>query len=194
MSRIVVTLLALTLLQSAPADLAAQLSGRWTLNPSLSDQGRGGRRGGGAAFSVMPAAFQRGGRGGATTGVGEPAADIPRPTDAEAAAQQALAIVQEFPSDMTIEATAKDVTFRDPRGDSTFEVDGKSKTIAVPGGSIKVKSRWDRTGLRQEFSSSMRVVRRAWSLDAGGQQLVLKQELEGIGLKLRETRATYDRR
>jgi len=193
LNRIALAIVAVATLQpSTPADVAARMTGRWTLNAALSDQGSGpgGRRGGGAQFALSSAPAQRGGRGGG--GGSEPGAVMPDITEAEAAAQRALVTVQEFPPEMTIQATATQVTFKDPRGDSLFEVDGKAKAIAVPGGTIKVKTRWDRATLRQEFSSSMRIVQRTWSLDADG-RLLLKQRVEGIGMKVRESQAVYDR-
>jgi len=186
-------MVAVAVLQPAGgADVAAKLTGRWILNPSLSDQpaaGRGGRSGGGAAFALAPG-VQRGARGG---NVAEPPPQMPGLTPAESAAQQALAVVQQFPPEMTIEATATEVKFVEPRGDSVFQVDGKNTAIDVPGGTIKVKSRWDRGGLRQEFSSTQRVLHRTWSIDATGKQLTLKQRMEGIGTSGKETQAVFDR-
>ena len=193
LNRMVLAIVAVATLQPAtPADVAVRMSGRWTLNASLSDQGsgRGGGRGGGAQFALASTPVQRGGRGGG--GGSEPGVVMPDMTDAEAAAQRALATVQEFPPEMTIQATVTQITFRDPRGDSVFEIDGKAKAIAVPGSTIKVKTRWDRATLRQEVSSSMRIVQRTWSVDADG-RLLLKQRVEGIGMKVRESQAVYER-
>jgi hypothetical protein len=192
--RISFAFVALAILQPAsPADLAAQMTGKWRLNAALSDQGRGPARGGGPAYSRTAASYQRGARGGSAGNVPEPMPEPSRVTAAEAAAQQALAVVQQAQPEMTIAATTTEITFQDPRGDSVFQIDGKNKTVEVPGGSIKVKSRWDRATLRQEFSSTQRVLHRTWSVDATGRLLTLKQRLEGIGLKGRETQAVYDR-
>jgi len=194
LSRIAMALVAIAVVQPAGgADVAAKLSGRWILNPSLSDQvpAPAGRRGGGPAYALAAGA-QRGARGGGGN-VAEPAPQMPGLTPAEAAAQQALAVVQQVPAEMTIEATAAQVKFTEPRGDSVFQVDGKNTAIEVPGGTIKVKSRWDRGGLRQEFSSTQRVLHRTWSLDATGKLLTLKQRVEGIGVSGKETQAVFDR-
>ena len=194
LSRIAVAIVAVAFLQPAGGpELAAKMSGRWTLNTALSDQvsGRDGRRGGGAAYAVAPGA-QRGARGGGGN-VAEPSPQMPGVTPEEAAAQQALAVVQQPPAEMTIEATATQIKFIEPRGDSLFQIDGKSTRVDVPGGSIKVKSRWDRAGLRQEFSSTQRVLHRTWSVDAAGKLLTVKQRLEGIGVSGRETQTVFDR-
>jgi len=139
----------------------------------------------------VPAPGQRGGRGGG--GSGEPSPQMPILTEAEAAAQQALATVQQLPPEMTITASATTITFVEPRGDSVFQIDGKNTAVAVPGGTIKVKTRWERDALRQEFSSTQRVLHRSWSVDPGGRQLTLKQRLEGIGLGGKESQAVFDR-
>ena len=180
---------------STPADLAAKMTGRWTLNQALSEPsgGRGGRRGGGPAYALATSAVQRGARGGSTGNVAEPPPQTPTLTTIEAAAQRALSVVQDLSPDMTITATATQIAFLEPRGDSVFQIDGKNTTIEVPGSTIKVKSRWDRSALRQEFSSTQRVLHRTWSVDATGRVLTLKQRLEGIGLPGRETSTVFDR-
>jgi len=187
-------LVGVAVLQSTPAaDVAAQMTGRWKLNTELSDQaaGRGGgRRGGGPAFALAPGAAQRGARGG---GGSEPPPQMPNMTELEAAAQQALGVVQQFPPEMSIEATATQVRFLDPRGESVFQIDGKNTAIDVPGGTLKVKSRWDRAALKQEFSSTQRVLHRTWSIEEGGRLLLLKQRLEGIGVSGKESKAVFDR-
>ena len=171
------------------------MTGRWTLNPAQSDAagGRAGRRGGGPAFALAPAAVQRGARGGSTGNVAEPAPQAPGLTAAEAAAQRALSVVQDISPEVTITATAAQITFVEPRGESVFQIDGKNTTIEVPGSTIKVKSRWDKAGLRQEFSSTQRVLHRTWTVDATGRVLTLKQRLEGIGVSGRETNTVFDR-
>ena len=178
-----------------PAELAARMTGRWQLNrelsPDLAKPGPGrGRRGGGPSFALAAGAAQRGGRGG--SGGGEPRIEMPTVTDAEAAAQAALAAIQDVPAELTIEATATTMTLTEPRGPSVFKIDGKDAKVAVPGGTIKIKSKWDRVGLRQEFSSAMRKLTRSWSVDANG-RLVLNQRVEGISLKRTDIQAFFDR-
>lgn len=177
-----------------PAELAARMTGRWKLNrelsPDLAKPGPGrGRRGGGPSFALAAGAAQRGGGGG---GGAEPRAEMPMITDAEAAAQAALAAIQDVPAELTIEATATVMTLTEPRGPSVFQIDGKDAKVDVPGGVIKVKSKWDRASLRQDFSSAMRKLTRSWSVDANG-RLVLNQRVEGLSLKRTDTQALFDR-
>jgi hypothetical protein len=181
----------------APADLAAKMSGRWRLNQSLSPglaeppaRGRSGGAGRGALFALAAPAFQRGGGGGGG-GSASGGADSPI-MSAEAAAQAALDIIQQVPSELTITAGAESVEFVEPRGRSEFKVDGKNATVEVPGGTIKVKSRWDRGTLRQEFSSAQRTLKRSWSIDDQA-HLVLTQHIESISLMTKDARAVFDR-
>ena len=181
--------------QNDPAALAAQLTGTWRLNKELSPTfvtprpGRERGGGGGPSFN-MAAAPQRGARGG---GDREPAlSERPMITDAEAAAQAALTAIQQIPDELTIAATAAEMKLVEARGPSLFKIDGKNTDVAVPDGTIKVKSRWDRALLRQEFSSAMRKLTRTWTVDAND-RLVLGQWIEGIGLKRRDVTAVFDR-
>ena len=117
---------------------------------------------------------------------------MPAVTAAEAAAQAALAAIQDVPSELTIEATPAVMTLTEPRGPSIFQIDGKDAKVEVPGGVIKVKSKWDRASLRQDFSSAMRKLTRSWSVDASD-RLVLNQRVEGISLKRTDIQAFFDR-
>jgi hypothetical protein len=110
----------------------------------------------------------------------------------EVAAQAALSIVQQVPEEMTIAATAESIEFIEPRGRSVFKTDTKNTTVEVPGGSIRVKSRWDRATLRQEFSSAQRTLKRSWSIDEQN-HLVLTQHIESISLMTKDARAVFDR-
>jgi hypothetical protein len=179
------------------AALAAKLSGRWTLNrelsPDLVDPGRrpGGRRGAFVSYGVVHAVLQRGGRGrGGGGGDGGP--ELSPPSEAETAAQSALSLLQQVPVELTIDASPSQITFVEPRGRSVFQIDGRSATVDVPGGTIKVKSRWDSASLRQEFSSVQRMLRRSWTIDAAN-HLVLTQRLESLAFVSKESRAIYDR-
>ena len=110
----------------------------------------------------------------------------------EVAAQAALDTIQQVPSELTITAGADSVEFVEPRGQSQFKIDGKNATVDVPGGTIKVKSRWDRGTLRQEFSSAQRTLKRSWSIDDQA-HLVLTQHIESINVMTKEARAVFDR-
>ena len=116
----------------------------------------------------------------------------PMITDAEAAAQAALTAIEQIPTELTIAATAAEMKLVEARGPSLFKIDGKNTDVAVPDGTIKVKSRWDGGLLRQEFSSAMRKLTRTWAVDAND-RLVLGQWIEGIGLKRRDVAAVFDR-
>ena len=110
----------------------------------------------------------------------------------EVAAQAALDIIQQVPSELTITAGADSVELVEPRGQSQFKIDDKNATVEVPGGTIKVKSRWDRGILRQEFSSAQRTFKRSWSIDDQA-HLVLTQHIESISLMTKDARAVFDR-
>ncbi len=180
-------------------ELAARMTGSWRVNkelsPGLSNSGRGreGRRGPGPSFGVMPVAAQRGGRGGGGGGGGaESGADMSNLVPAEAAAQAALSIIQQVPLELTIEATPAEIKVIEPRGQSLFRIDGKSTAIEVPGGTIKVKSKWDKASLRQEFSSTQRMLLRSWAVDSNG-RLILAEHIESVVFKSKETQAVFDK-
>jgi hypothetical protein len=185
---------ALTAARSQPAgvaEIAAKMSGRWELNvelsPGLREQAPAGR-GGGALFALAAPPPQRG----RANMPSEPGIELPMMTDEERAAQQALAAIQQVPPELTIEASPAEMKTIEPRGESVFKIDGKNATVPVPGSTIKVKSRWDRSTLRQEFSSAMRTLKRAWSIDANG-RLVLTQHSESIRGSTKPVVAIFDR-
>jgi hypothetical protein len=181
--------------QQAPAELASRMTGTWKLNkelsPTLSNPGQGdGRRGRGASFAMSAAAApQRGGRGG---GASEPAFEGPMVTSEEAAAQTALSVIQQVPLELTIEATATGMTLVEARGESIFKIDGKNATVGVPGARIKVKSKWERGSLRQEFATALRALVRSWSVDSVG-RLVLTQRIQSPTFNSKEVQAFFDR-
>jgi hypothetical protein len=190
--------------EGTPADVAAKLSGTWKLNlelsPSLTAPGRsggrrgtrgGGLRGGGSSLALGMTALQRGGggRGGGGLEPVESGADLP---PLEAAAQKVLQVFQQIPTDVTIAATATSVTFKDPSGQGTFVIDGKTAALDIAGSQIKVKTKWDGAVLRQEFSTTRRKVIRSWGLDARN-LLVLTMRVESLTLNTTELRAVFDR-
>ena len=179
------------------ADIAQNLTGTWKLNkelsPTLSGPAPPGRPGGRGGALLALAAPQRGGRGGG--GGGGAAAGGPEPSNmmpGEAAAQAALNVLHQVPLELQIIATPGDVTFVEPRGKWDFKVDGKTTPMQVPGGTIKTKSKWEKGGLRQEFSSTERTLLKSWSLDAGG-RLVLTEHIESFAFNTKESKAVYDR-
>ena len=179
----------------SPADAAARLSGTWTLNRELSPgfKAPGGRpgnpgRGGGALFTVAAPAFapQRGGGGGAATG----------PSDlspAELAAQAAMRQLQQLADEITINATAEKVTFIDTRGERTYTPDGKNAKITVAGSEVSTKTRWDKTALRQEFSTTSAKLTQTWDVDNDG-RLVLTAKVESLRLRTPEQKAVFDKK
>jgi len=184
----------LTAQTATPAAIAAKLSGRWKLNaespPASPPAGRGR---GQASLAVAPAPVQRGGGGSGRIGVGSgQPGDASSPLMAEeVAAQAALSVLHQVPLEMTIEAAAETVTFREPRGEWRYTIDGKTSVMDVPGGTIKHKSRWDRGTLRQEFSSAQKRLVKSWSVDAND-RLVLTETLES-SRSSSQSKAVFDR-
>lgn len=177
------------------ADAATKLSGRWKLNEELTPVSArpAGRGRGGPSFAIAVAPVQRGGRGGGGGGAGggQPG-DASAPLMAEeVAAQTALAVLHEVAKEMTIEATADAVVFREPRGEWRFKIDGKNNAMEVPGGTLHSKSRWDHGTLRQDFSSAQKKLVKSWSIDAND-RLVLTERFESI-TSTSESKAVFDR-
>ena len=175
--------------KTSPADTAARLSGRWTINRSLSPSVGGRGRSGpppsrGAGY--RPAALlQRGGGGGVASGSG----DL---TPAELAERTAMRQFLQIPPEVTIKATADTVSFVDVRGEQTCAIDGKSTPVDLPDVKISTKCRWDKQQLRQEFAATRSKVTRTWSVD-DTDHLVIKARVEAIGQDVTEATAVYDR-
>jgi hypothetical protein len=179
--------------KASPADLAAKLSGTWTINQELSPgfaapAGRGRRGGGGPSFAIAGIAGQRPGsvpRGGDANGPG----DL---TPEEMAGIQAMRQLQQIAPTITIKATAESVTFADPRGEQTYTINDKNSTIDVAGSKITAKNKWDKATLRQEFSNSKSKLIRTWEVDDSN-RLVLKAKLESMTMMSTEVKAVFDR-
>ena len=179
-----------------PADVAAKLTGHWKINEELTPPPArpAGRGRGQPSFAIAGAPAQRGGRGGggAPAGGGAQPGDASSPLMAEeVAAQAALSILHQVPRELTIEATADSVVFREPRGEWRFKIDGKSSAMEVPGGTLHSKSRWDHGMLRQEFSSAQKKLVKSWTIDANG-RLVLTERFESLTGNS-ESKAVFDR-
>jgi len=179
-----------------PAEIAAKLSGTWTINmelsPGFSAPGApGGRRGGRPSFALAGLAGQRGGgRGGIGGGDGPNGpADL---TPEERAAQTAMRQLQQIAQMVTIKATPESVTFIDPRGEQTFAINDKNAAIEVAGASITVKNKWDKQTLKQEFSSANNKLTRTWDVDQNN-RLVLKAKLESMSMVSKEVKAVFDK-
>lgn len=176
-----------------PAETAARLTGRWKLNAELTPlSAKPGRDHGRPSFAVARAPQQRGGRGGGGRGGGGEPGEASAPLMAEeVAAQAALSVLHQVAMEMSIEATAETFTVREPRGEWRFTIDGKNTEMAVPGGVLHSKSKWDHSALRQEFSSAQRKLVKIWILDAND-RLVLTERYESITLNT-ESKAVFDR-
>jgi hypothetical protein len=177
-----------------PADLAARLSGTWTINPSLSPslapRGRSGRTGG-PQFAMRPALFQRGGRGGGGGGdTPSSGADL---TPAEQAEQVAMRQLRQIAPEITITATPESVSFVDVRGEQACGTNGKGIKLTIADAPVTMKCKWDKELLRQEFATTRTSLIRTWSLDDAG-HLVLKARYEGLTQNTPEAVAVFDRK
>jgi hypothetical protein len=176
-----------------PADVAAKLSGTWVLNRDLSPEfvpsgrGRGGPRPGALFAATGLAAPQRGGGGG---GGASDASDL---TPEQRAEQAAMRQLQQIDARITIKATADAVTFTDARGERTYAVNGKSSEIFVASSPVKVKSKWDKQVLRQEFSNPQAKLVQTWSVDQED-RLMLTAKVESLKLVTPPRVAVFDRR
>jgi hypothetical protein len=192
--------------------VAAKLSGTWVLNRELSSgfgapgRGRGeapsafaeatadksSERRPGASFAVSANAAiatalpQRGGGGG---GGSSDATDLTPEQRAEQAAMRAL---QQIDAKITIKASADSVTFVDTRGEHTYAVDGKGSEIFVASSPVKVKSKWDKQVLKQEFTNPQAKLVETWSVD-GADHLVLTAKVESLKFITPERKAVFDR-
>ena len=181
----------------SPADLAARLSGTWTLNRSLTHSlspGRG-RRGGG----VNAVSFQQRGNNPYPQGVRanptntEPTSAKPADmTPAELAERTALAQLEQLMPTVTITATADQVTIAEERAEAGCTTDGKSERVRTFGIYMDLKCKWDKDQLRQTFSTARNKLTRVWSVD-GSDHLVLKVKREGVSQNSVEATTVYDR-
>lgn len=178
--------------RGSPAEIAAKLTGRWKLNadltPASAPSGRGRGR---ASLALALAPVQRGRRGGGGSGGGQPGEGSAPLMAEEVAAQEALGILHQVPLEIAIEATADTVTFREPRGEWRYTIDGKNSVIDVPGGRLHSKTKWDHATLRQEFSSAQKKLVKSWSIDAND-RLVLTEKFESFTANS-ESKAVFDR-
>jgi len=181
--------------KAAPSDVAARLNGTWKLNRELSDSmtdpGSRGRRGGGAlfAFAGSPAPQRGGGGRGGGGDAPTTSADL---TPEELAAQAAIRQLQAVPEVITIKAAADSVSFTDSRGERTYPVNGKKVTIDMANAKVNVKSGWDKSSLKQEFSTPKASLTQTWQVDDSN-HLVLKTKVESLTMVSREVKTVFDR-
>jgi uncharacterized protein YnzC (UPF0291/DUF896 family) len=184
-----------------PADVAAKLSGTWVLNRELSTgfgaSGRGRGRGTppglqrpgsptGALFAVAGIPQRGGGRGG---GAATDSTDL---TPEQRAEQAAMRELEQIADRITIKASADSITFVDPRGERTYAINDKGSSITVGGTSVKVKSKWDKKVLRQEFNNPQAKLTQTWGLDDAG-HMVLTMKVESLTLVTPDQKAVFDR-
>jgi len=182
--------------KTAPAEVAARMSGTWKLNrelsPSLAPPARGGAGGpgrGSAAFMIAGGAGQRGGGGGGGMQSPSTAADLPPDV---LAAQAAMRELQQLAETVTVKAAADSISVSDPRGERTYAIDGKASKLTVGTANIEVKTKWDKAALRQEFSSPSTRLVRSWEIDEQN-HLVIKSKIESLTMNSKEVKAVYDR-
>jgi hypothetical protein len=177
--------------KAPPADVATAMSGTWKLNRDLSDSlsapGRGGR--GGALFSMASPVAQRGGRGGGGGASPTSSADL---TPEELAAQAAIRQLQGVPEVITIKAAPDSVSFSDARGERTYPATGKKITIDIGAAKVNVKTGWDKSSLKQEFSTPKASLTQVWQVDDSN-HLVLKTKVESLTMVSREVKTVFDR-
>jgi hypothetical protein len=186
-----------------PADVAASLSGTWKVNRELSDPlsdpVRGGRRGGlprasqsessGPLFARAALVVQRGGRGGGGADSPTTNADL---TPEELAVQAALRELQRVAEIITIKATVDSVSFSDARGEQTYPVNGKKVVVEIAGAKVNVKSGWEKSALKQQFSTSKATFTETWQIDQTN-RLVLRAKLESLTMVSKEVKTVFDK-
>jgi hypothetical protein len=111
------------------------------------------------------------------------------------AGSRALQQLQQVPSTMTIAATAESATFTDPRGERVYAIDNKNIRQDVgEGAELTVKSRWDRSTLRQEFIFDETKVSHAYEVNDEGTRITFTMRIDnfsgGVG---RQARAVFDK-
>jgi hypothetical protein len=171
-------------------DLAVKLSGTWVFNRDLSSgfggAGRGGRGPRPAARFVIAPGFQ--GRGGGGGGASD-ASDL---TPEQRAEQAAMRQLQQIDARITIKASVAEITFTDARGERTYVINDKTSEMFVSSSPVKVKSKWDKQVLKQEFSNPQAKLVQTWSVD-GSDRLVLTAKVESLRLITPERKAVFDR-
>jgi hypothetical protein len=177
--------------KSTPADVAGQLSGKWTINTTLSPGFKAGRgRAGGADYALGGFGMQRGrGGGGASDTTMSGPGDL---TPTERVERTAMAQVEQLAPAITIKATADTATFTDQRGEQTCAINDKTVKTDMFDAHVNVKCRWNKSALQQEFSTTRTKLTRMWAVDENG-RLVVKSRLEDIGRSPVELSAVYDR-
>jgi hypothetical protein len=181
-----------------PQDPAAKLTGTWVLNRELSTgfaaPGRGRGRGGAAfakataprpLFAMTASASPFAQRG----GFGNEASDL---TPEQRAEQAAMRELQQIDSHVTITASATEVTFKNSLREQTFAINDKTATLFIASAPVKVKLKWDKQALKQEFSNTQAKLTQTWTVD-GSDRLVMTAKVESLTLVTPERKAVFDR-
>ena len=71
-------------------------------------------------------------------------------------------------------------------------INDKTSEMFVSSSPVKVKSKWDKQVLKQEFSNLQAKLVQTWSVD-GSDRLVLTAKLESLRLITPERKAVFDR-
>lgn len=184
--------------QKTPAgDVAQRMSGTWTINrdlsPSFKPSGRSGGRAGRIAYAIGGVSPQRGGRSNSPNPASEPTPAAPGDlTPTERAEQSAMQQVEQIAPAITIKATADTFSVADQRGEQTCAIDGRTAKLAMFGATVSTKCHWNKQTVQQEFSTTRSKLTRTWSLDQSG-HLIVKTRTEGLGERVVEAAAVYDR-
>ena len=145
---------------------------------------RGGGRGGGLRMAMAPAFAQ---------GRQSSASDASDLSPAEAAAMAAMRELQQLAEVITIKATPEQVVFEDARGQRSYTLDGKNVKVTVAGAEVSTKSRWDKSALKQEFSTASSKLIQTWDVDENG-RLVLVAKVESLRLRTPDQKAVFDKK
>jgi hypothetical protein len=101
--------------------------------------------------------------------------------------------LEQIAEEITILATADTITFKDVRGERTYGIEDKTVKMDVGDAKISVRSKWDKTVLKQEFSTPERKLTHTWALEQG-EHLVLTAKVESMTLRTPEQKAVFDRK
>ena len=181
--------------ERTPQDLAAKLSGTWVFNRELSYRVCRARPGPWTRRATAPSAARRLRRRPRPWPHREAAAAAATPSDLtpeQRAEQAAMRELQQIDSRITIKASATEVTFIDSLGEQTFAINDKTATIFIASSPVKVKLKWDKQALKQEFSNTQAKLVQTWSVD-GADRLVMTAKVESLTLVTPERKAVFDR-
>ncbi len=79
---------------------------------------------------------------------------------------------------LTIQASASDVTITGGAGVDKLSTDGKKQSVQMGKAKVDSKTKWDKNQLKQEVAISDTKLTRTWQVSADGKQLVLVAKLE----------------